>query len=121
MLSHFFNALDYQKENNLEIKSILEYLINRNSTNDFTNEINQQVEKLKYDERFKGEYMMVNLHEWELTERAKKQGWEEGKIEGAEQTKIGTAKNLLKEGLSVEQIARCTNLSLEKIQELAKV
>ena len=50
-------------------------------------EINQQVEKLKYDERFKGEYMMVNLHEWELTERAKKQGWEEGKIEGAEQTK----------------------------------
>ena len=121
LLSQFFNALDYQKENNLEIKSILEYLINRNSTNDFTNEINQQVEKLKYDERFKGEYMMVNLHEWELTERAKKQGWEEGKIEVAEQTKIETAKNLLKEGLSVEQIARCTNLSLEKIQELAKV
>ena len=120
-----FNALDYQKENNLEIKSILEYLINRNSTNDFTDKINQQVEKLKYDERFKGEYMMVNLHEWELTERAKKQGWEEGKIEGkkegAEQKAIETAKNLLKEGLSVEQIARCTNLSLEKVQELAKV
>ena len=116
-----FNALDYQKENNLEIKSILEYLINRNSTNDFTDKINQQVEKLKYDERFKGEYMMVNLHEWELSERAKKQGWEEGEKYGAEQTKIETAKNLLKEGLSVEQIARCTNLSLEKIQELAKV
>ena len=69
--------------------------------------------------------MMVNLHEWELTERAKKQGWEEGKIEGqkegAEQKAIETAKNLLKEGLSVEQIARCTNLTLEKIQELAKV
>ena len=68
---------------------------------------------------------MVNLHEWELTERAKKQGWEEGKIEGqkegAEQKAIETAKNLLKEGLSVEQIARCTNLTLEKIQELAKV
>ena len=88
---------------------------------------------------------MVNLHEWELSERAKKQGWEEGhtagviagrlegieagKIEGeivgqkrgAEQKAIETAKNLLKEGLSVEQIARCTNLSLEKIQELAKV
>ena len=99
----------------------MEYLINRNSTNDFTDKINQQVEKLKYDERFKGEYMMVNLHEWELTERAKKQGWEEGKIEGAEQKVIETAKNLLKEGLSVKQIARCTNLTLEKVQELAKV
>ena len=41
--------------------------------------------------------------------------------DGAEQTKIETAKNLLKEGLSVEQIARCTNLTLEKVQELAKV
>ena len=40
--------------------------------------------------------------------------------DGAEQTKIETAKNLLKEGLSVEQIARCTNLTLEKVQELAK-
>ena len=87
MLSQFFNALDYQKENNLEIKSILEYLINRNCINDFTDKINQQVEKLKYDERFKGE--------WELTERAKKQDWEEGKIEGAEQTKIETAKKLI--------------------------
>ena len=79
--------------------------------------------------------MMVNFHEWELTEWAKKQGWEEGhtagiiagrlegietgKIEGekygAEQNKIETAKKLLLEGLSAEQIARCTNLSLEKV------
>ena len=135
MLSQFFNALDYQKENNLEIKSILEYLINRNSTNDFTDKINQQVEKLKYDERFKGEYMMVNLHEWELTERAKKQGWEEGhtagieagkiegKIEGekygAEQNKIETAKRLISMGLTLEQIVEGTGLPLEKVQELA--
>ena len=38
--------------------------------------------------------------------------------DGAEQTKIETAKNLLKEGLSVEQIARCTDLPLKKVQEL---
>ena len=62
--------------------------------------------------------MMVNLHEWELTERAKKQGWEEGEKYGAEQKKIETAKKLLLEGLSAEQIARCTNLSLEKVLEL---
>ena len=128
-----FNALDYQKENNLEIKSILEYLINRNSTNDFTDKINQQVEKLKYDERFKGEYMMVNLHEWELSERAKKQGWEEGhtagKIEGeivgqkrgAEQKAIETAKKLIQKNIPLETIAECSGLSLEKVQELAKV
>ena len=66
---------------------------------------------------------MVNLHEWELTERAKKQGWEEGKIEGqkegAEQTKIETAKRFISMGLTLEQIVEGTGLPLEKVQELA--
>ena len=68
---------------------------------------------------------MVNLHEWELTERAKKQGWDEGKIEGqkegAEQTKIETAKRFISMGLTLEQIVEGTGLPLEKVQELAKV
>ena len=68
---------------------------------------------------------MVNLHEWELTERAKKQGWEEGKIEGqkegAEQNKIETAKRFISMGLTLEQIVEGTGLPLEKVQELAKV
>ncbi|MBO5483536.1 MAG: hypothetical protein J5978_09455, partial [Spirochaetaceae bacterium] len=115
-----FNALDYQKENNLEIKSILEYLINRNSTNDFTDKINQQVEKLKYDERFKGEYMMVNLHEWELSERAKKQGWEEGEKYGAEQKAIETAKNALKNNIPIEMIVKITGLTENKVLALQK-
>ena len=78
---------------------------------------------------------MVNLHEWELTERAKKQGWEEGhtagieagkiegKIEGekygAEQNKIETANRLIQKNIPLETIAECTGLPLEKVQELA--
>ncbi len=42
-----------------------------------------------------------------------------GKEEGAEQTKIETAKNLLTMNLSLEQIAQATSLPLEKIQKLA--
>ena len=67
--------------------------------------------------------MMINLHEWELTERAKKQGWEEGKIEGekygAEQNKIETAKRFIQKNIPLETIAECTGLPLEKVQELA--
>ena len=40
--------------------------------------------------------------------------------EAAEQAKIETAKNLLGEKLSVEQVARCTGLSLETVQKLAE-
>ena len=48
------------------------------------------------------------------------QGIEQGFEQGAEKTKIETAKKFLQEGLSVEQIARCTVLPLEKVQELTK-
>ena len=34
---------------------------------------------------------------------------------------LETAKKLLQEGLTVEQIARCTDLPLEKVQELANI
>ena len=52
-------------------------------------------------------------------EQGIQQGIEQGIERGAEQKAIETAKNFLKEGLSVEQIARCTELPLEKVQELA--
>ena len=64
--------------------------------------------------------MMVNLHEWELTERAKKQGWEEGEKYGAEQTKIETAKNALKNNIPVEMVVKITGLTENKVLELKK-
>ena len=50
---------------------------------------------------------------------AYREGLAEGIEQGAERNKIETAKKFLKEGLPVEQIARCTDLPLEKVQELA--
>ena len=50
----------------------------------------------------------------------RREAYREGLEQGAEQTKIETAKKLLEEGLPVEQIARCTDLPLEKVQELTK-
>ena len=50
---------------------------------------------------------------------AYREGLAEGIEQGAEQKAIETAKKFLQEGLPVEQIARCTELPLEKVQELA--
>ena len=46
-------------------------------------------------------------------------GIEQGIEQGAELTKIETAKKLISMGLSLEQVAEGTGLSLEKVQELA--
>ena len=52
---------------------------------------------------------------------AYREGLAEGIEQGAEQKAIETAKKFLQEGLPVEQIARCTELPLEKVQELASI
>ena len=48
------------------------------------------------------------------------QGIAQGISQGAEQAKIETARNFLNEGLSIEQVARCTGLSLKTVEQLAK-
>ena len=97
----------------------MNYLYNNKASTDFTKKISTLVEDLKQSEKFKGEYMMINIRDYEIADRAKKEGIQQGFSQGAEQTKIQTAKNLLTMNLSLEQIAQATSLSLEKIQELA--
>ena len=48
----------------------------------------------------------------------REEAFNEGISQGAEQAKIETARNFLIEELSVEQVARCTGLPLEKVKEL---
>ena len=48
----------------------------------------------------------------------RREAYREGLEQGAEQTKIETAKKLLKDNLQIEQIAKYTDLPLEKVQEL---
>ena len=84
------------------------------------------VEQQKENNKFRNDYLSMNLHDRDITKKAFaegeilgiQKGIEQGLSQGAERTKIETAKNFLKEGLSVEQIARCSDLPLEKVQEL---
>ena len=52
-------------------------------------------------------------------EEAYEDGMNAGIEKGARETAIKNAKNLLKEGISEETIARCVGLSLEEVQKLA--
>ena len=51
-------------------------------------------------------------------QEAYEDGVEKGFSQGAQQKAIETAKNMLKEGLSVEQISRCTSLTVDTIDKL---
>ena len=81
------------------------------------------VEEQKENDKFRTEYLSMNLHDRDITRKAFAEGEalgiEKGLSQGAEQKAIETAKNFLKLGLSIEKVAEGTGLTLEKVQELA--
>ena len=60
----------------------------------------------------------IAVQRQEAYEDGVEKGISQGIQQGSQQTKIETAKNMLKEGLSVEQISRCTSLTVDTIDKL---
>ena len=120
----FFNASAFSNEKNLEKKSILEYIVDRTSTTDFTHKLNSLVEQIKLNEIFRGDYMAWGLAEFDAEQRGKKEGYStglsQGIIQGSQQKAIETAKNMLQKNISVEVISECTGLSLDEIEIFSK-
>ena len=110
-----FNSTAYNNENNLEISALLKYINTKIPTNDFTKKLNNLVEESKINNKFRNDYLAMNLHDRDIIKKA----LAEGREQGAEQNKIETAKKLLQDNLPIEQIVKYTDLPLEKVQELA--
>jgi predicted transposase/invertase (TIGR01784 family) len=53
-----------------------------------------------------------------LIEKGRKEGIEEGKKEGEKEGKLAVAKELLKEGMDIDKIAKVTKLPVEEIKKL---
>ena len=111
-IKEIFNATAYATEEDVEISAFLKYIDSKEATDDFTDKINHLVKKAKINEKFRSDYLAVNIRETDI--------YEEGRTKGAEQKAIETARNFLNEGLSIEQVARCTGLSLKTVEQLAK-
>ena len=122
-----FNSSAYDKEKNLDIKKFLKYIKTKVPTSNLTDKINTLVEQQKENNKFRNDYLSMNLHDRDITKKAfaegkeegLSQGIEQGLSQGAERTKIETAKKLFSMGLSLEQVSEGTGISLEKVQELA--
>ena len=118
-----FNSTAYDKEKNVDIRKFLKYIRTKVPTSNLTDKINNMVEEQKENDKFRTEYLSMNLHDRDITRKAFAEGEalgiEKGISQGAEQKAIETAKNFLKLGLSIEKVAEGTGLTFEKVQELA--
>ena len=78
------------------------------------------LELAKINEKFKGDYLAMNIRETDIYEEGRNDGITLGIAQGAEQAKIEMARNFLNMNLSLEQVVQGTGLSLEIVEELAK-
>ncbi len=51
-------------------------------------------------------------------ERLIQQGWQQGRQEGERDARLEVARKMLREGLSLEQVARVTDLTLDQLRKL---
>lgn len=112
---YFFNAAAAELAEDVEIHAILDYIKKQEITDTFTERIQQFVNRVKSDERTKGEYMIESL----VIQDSKREGRKEGRLEGRTEKAIEDARKLLELNLiSIEQIAYVTGLTIQQIQEL---
>ena len=69
------------------------------------------VNQIKQNEKFRSDYAAMNLHDRDITRRAKSEGISEGRQEKA----VEAAINAIALGLSPEQISKITSLTVEQI------
>lgn len=115
----FYNATAYKQEKDMEISAFLEYICNQKTVDDFTSKIDSFVQKIKKQEANRKEYSSVNIHDQDIYFKAKNEGIAQGISQGEYQAKIETAKNMLKDKLSLETIIKYTGLSESIILKLS--
>ena len=118
-----FNSSAYNKEKNVDIRKFLKYIRTKVPTSNLTDKINNMVEEQKENDKFRTEYLSMNLHDRDITRKAFAEGEalgiEKGISQGAEQKAIETAKNMILQSVgTLEQISSITGLAVEDINKL---
>ena len=109
-----YNASAYEAVEDKKVRDFLHFVMtNDPEENDFCKRLSETVERLKENEKFRSDYVAMNLHDRDIIKRTQK--------EASEQKAVEAAINLLKmDILTPEQIAQAQGLPLEKVLELQK-
>ena len=94
------------------LQNFLDYVDGRPPVDGLVQQMDEIVHVVKQSKEWRGEYMKLEMD--------RKKYWREGKIEGKEEGKLEVIIGMLHEKLSVEMIARITNMSVEQVIQIGK-
>ena len=97
----------YNNSEDEQLKAFLHFVCKNEADDDFTRTLESRIRTIINSEKFRTEYLAVNLHDRDLIK------------EGAHDKAVETARNMLAiKKLTVSEIAQCTGLTEEEVSEL---
>jgi predicted transposase/invertase (TIGR01784 family) len=110
----FLNARAADKADDKELSAFLSYVNGNKPESEFTRTVDRETARVKDDEIWRARVMT-----WEMDQKImEKRFFQQGEKSGEQKKALEIAKSLLKDGMSVEKIARITNLPVEEVAAL---
>ena len=113
-----------------DLKSFYDYVNNHIVTTDFTKQIDDEISYLKLDTKVRREFMLMEARLLDERREGEAVGFVKGKdiglvegeaigmAKGENNANLATAKRLFSMGLTVQDIAKATSLSIEQVEAL---
>ena len=114
----FLNTLGTNGDVSPDIQSLFDYINNNTVTSNFTREVADTITEIKNDKKVRDSYMTYEMRIKDTLAEGEAKGRVEGKAEGIAEEKLATAKRLLRMGLSVQDVAKGTSLSVEQVEKI---
>ena len=106
------------------LQNFLDYVDGRPPVDGLVQQMDEIVHVVKQSKEWRGEYMKLEMDRKKYWREGKLEGIlegkEEGKLEGRLEGRLDAIIGMLREKLSVEVIARITNMSVEQVVEIGK-
>ena len=106
----FLNTLGTKGDVSPDIQSLFDYINSNTVTSNFTREVADTITEIKNDKKVRDSYMTYEMRI--------KDTLAEGEAKGRAEEKLATAKRFLGMGLSVQDVAKGTSLSVEQVEKI---
>ena len=114
----FLNTLGTKGDVSPDIQSLFDYINSNTVTSNFTREVADTITEIKNDKKVRDSYMTYEMRMKDIREESLAEGEAKGRVEGIAEEKLATAKRLLSMGLSVQDVAKGTSLSVEQVEKI---
>ncbi|MBB5217694.1 Rpn family recombination-promoting nuclease/putative transposase [Treponema rectale] len=114
----FYNSSAWSKVQDEEVRDVLRFIHESKTTSAFSRLLEENTVRAKSRPEMEDEYMYFMDVLEEEKEEAREAGLSEGIAKGEHKKALETAKELIKEGISLQTIVKCTGLPENEIKNL---